>query len=92
VSGALPKLTISSARLEAQPGGAAASGTLANRSKVEQRALVVFAVVRSRGRVVGAGRAVLPQLAPGASARFQAFLIGGASGRLEVAAPPTTFG
>lgn len=89
--GALPKLTISGARLEAEPSGALATGTIANRSHVEQRALVVFAVVRRGRRVVAAGRAVLPQLAPGASTKFQAFLIGAGSGRLEVAAPPTTF-
>lgn len=91
-AGTTPKLTISGAKLESEPSGAVVTGTIANGSQVEQRALVVFAVVRRGGRVVAAGRAVLPQLAAGASTRFQAFLIGEGSGTLEVAAPPTTFG
>ncbi len=91
VTGAVPKLTISEARLESEPGGAVAKGTIANRSAIEQRALVVFAVVRRGARVIAAGRAVLPQLAAGASTEFQVFFIGeAAGGRLELAAPPTT--
>jgi hypothetical protein len=44
------------------------------------------------GRIVAAGRAVLPEVAAGASVPFQAFLVGAATGaRLEASAPPTTF-
>jgi hypothetical protein len=54
---------------------------------------VVFGVARHGDRVVAAGRAVLPQLAAGASARFEVFLVGDARGaRLHLSAPPTSFG
>ena len=44
-------------RLEQDPvSGVAAVGFAANRSKVEQRKLVIFAVARKGGRVVAAGR------------------------------------
>ncbi|HEX8713935.1 MAG TPA: hypothetical protein VF706_00070, partial [Solirubrobacteraceae bacterium] len=73
VSGAIPKLTISGARLAQEASGAVATGTIANHSAIEQRALVVFAVVRQGARVLAAGRAVLPQLAAGASTQFQVY-------------------
>jgi hypothetical protein len=93
VSGAIPKLAVTGAHLSQEPSGAVAAGTVTNRSAVEQRALVVFAVARRGTRVVAAGRALLPQLAAHASARFQVLFIGEASGaRLSVAAPPATFG
>jgi hypothetical protein len=90
---ASPRLTISGARLAQEPSGALATGTITNHSQIEQRALVVFATVRRGARVTAAGRALLPQLAANASARFQVYFIGEATGgQLALAAPPSTFG
>jgi hypothetical protein len=88
----LPKLALSGAKLESDPvSGVAAVGYVANRSKVEQRKLVIFAVARRGGRVVAAGRAQVPKLKVGKRAKFQAFFIGNPKGaRLEVSAPPST--
>jgi hypothetical protein len=90
--GPAPKLTIEGQRLTEEAGGALATGTVTNHSSIEQSKLVVFAVVRRGASVLAAGRAVLPQLAAKASMPFQAYLIGDATGgKLELAAPPTTF-
>jgi hypothetical protein len=87
----IPKIVLSSTRLENDPvSGVAAVGFAANRSKVEQRKLVVFVVARRGGRVVAAGRAQIPKLKPGKRAKFQAFFIGNPHGaRLEPSAPPS---
>jgi hypothetical protein len=72
--------------------GAGAAGTVRNRSNVTQRSLVVYGLAVRSGRIVAAGRAVLPEVAAGASVPFQAFLVGAPTGaRLEASAPPTTF-
>ena len=71
--------------------GAGAEGTVSNRSTVAQGELSVYALARRGGRVIAAGRAVLPSLAPGQSARFQAFLVGDPAGAaIQADAPPTT--
>jgi hypothetical protein len=91
-SGPEPRIEIEGPRLGETPGEA--SGTVHNRSQVAQRSLVVFAVARRGGKIVAAGRAVLPEVAAGASTPFQMFFIGGdpaASGtRIETSAPATT--
>jgi hypothetical protein len=93
ISAPTPALTISGARVEQEPSGALATGTIVNHSGVEQRALVVFAVLRRGTRDIAAGRAVLPQLPADASMPFQVYFIGETrGGRLLLAAPPTTFG
>ena len=64
-----------------------------NRSKVAQQKLVVYVTARRAGRIVAAGRAILPEVAAGASVPFQAFLVGSAAGtQLQASAPATTFG
>jgi hypothetical protein len=69
------------------------SGTLRNRSSITQQKLVVYVLARRGGRIVAAGRAVLPEAAPGVSVPFQAFLVGSATGaKLEASAPASTFG
>jgi hypothetical protein len=90
----LPALAVSGARLGEDPAsGWIAEGTVANRSKVTQSGLVLFALVRRSGRTVAAGRAIVPQLAPGAAAPFQASLVGDArGGNVRVFAPPASFG
>ncbi len=91
VSGPTPRVEVQS--LHPEEAGAGAAGTVRNRSQVAQHKLVVFAVARRAGRVVAAGRAVLPELAPGASAPFQVFFVGSAAGAsLQASAPATTLG
>ena len=54
----VPRITLTRPRLEQDPvSGVAAAGFAANRSQVEQRKLVVFAVARKGARVVAAGAA-----------------------------------
>jgi hypothetical protein len=82
-------LRVSSQTPVSEPGGGEAiAGKVTNRAGVEQQELVVFAVARRAGRVVGAGRAVLPTLSVGATSPFQIFVTGSARGaRIEVSAP-----
>jgi hypothetical protein len=89
-----PSLSVAGVRRFEEPSGGAgagAEGTVTNRSTVEQRELVVYAVARKGGQIVAAGRAIVPQLAAGASSRFQAYLVGSPAGAtLQASAPPTT--
>jgi len=74
-------------------GGEAIAGRVVNRTGTEQRELVVFALARRGGRIVGAGRAVLASLAAGASSPFQIFLTGTARGaQVELSAPASSAG
>ena len=90
---AVPSVRVSSLGLsEEGAGGSAVAGTVSNTSAIAQRKLVVFVTARRVGRVVAAGRAVVPELAGHGSAPFQAFLIGDARGaKLAASAPATTF-
>ncbi len=89
--GALPQLRVSGAhQIEDPTSGPGAEGQIVNRSSVAQRELVIYAVTRHGGTITAAGRAVVPEAAPGASTRFQLFFIGNpAGGKLEVDAPPS---
>ena len=92
---ALPQIEVLGvhASEESATGGAGMAGTVRNRSNVTQQNLVVYGLARHGGRIVAAGRAVLPEVAAGASVPFQAFLVGAPQGaKLEASAPPTTFG
>jgi hypothetical protein len=88
-----PQIVAAAPKLEDDPtSGLAAVGRVVNRSKVDQRDLVVNVVARKGRRIVAAGRAVVRRLKAGAGTRYQAFLIGKAKGaQLEASAPPTTF-
>ena len=92
VAGKPPAIAITSQRLEKEPGGGTlVVGKLANRSSVEQRELVVFAVARHAGKIVAAGRAVLESVPAGSTSSFQIFLIGKAGGAsVEVTAPASS--
>lgn len=94
VSGEPPNLTVEGAHSFEDPSsGIGEEGTVVNRSRVSQQQLVVYAVARRAGRVVAAGRAVLPEAKAGARTNFQVFFIGSPQGaKLEVSAPPTTLG
>jgi len=86
---AIPEIVVSGAHLT--EGGA--EGTVTNRSAVAQRELVINAIARRAGRVLAAGRAVLPSLPGAGSLHFQVFLIGSLTGaQLQVSAPATTPG
>jgi hypothetical protein len=94
VNGALPQLALQETHLSEDPsGGSDAEGTVANRSRIEQPELVIYAVARRAGRIVAAGRAVLASLPAGSSAPFQIFFIGDPKGaQLQLSAPPTRSG
>jgi hypothetical protein len=93
VSGTLPRIEARSVHASEEGGTEGAAGTVHNGSSVTQQNLVVYVLARRAGRVVAAGRAVLPEVGAGASLPFQAFLQGDPSGaRLEASAPATTFG
>jgi hypothetical protein len=75
-----------------QAGVATITATLVNRSAKALSKVAVFAVGLRRGRVVAAGRAVIPALGGrvGASTPFQIVLVGDATGaRIELTAVPS---
>jgi hypothetical protein len=87
----LPKLDVAAPKLTQDPvSGTEASGAVTNRSKVEQRALIVYCVARRGAEVVAAGRSAIQRLKPGQKLFYHVYFIGDPSGaRLSVAAPPT---
>ena len=89
---ALPKMEVTGLETAPDPGGGGLTvvGSVANRSGVAQKRLVVFVVGRKGGKVVSAGRAIVEELAPGKSVHFSAFPIGDPTGaELSASAPPT---
>jgi hypothetical protein len=89
-TGEIPGISIQGTHLGEAEG---AEGTVVNHSPVTQTELVVYALARRAGRIVAAGRAVLPQLAPDTPTRFQVFFIGSPAGaQLTFGAPPSTLG
>jgi hypothetical protein len=92
LAGGLPHLTVQDVRLsEESASGASAEGTVVNHSAVAQQELVVYAVGRRNGKIVAAGRAVLPNVPANSSTPFQVFFIGSPKGAaLQLSAPPTT--
>ena len=93
-AGKLPQLSVQGMHLaEESASGESAEGTVVNRSAVAQQELVVFAVGRRSGRIVAAGRAVLPNVPSHSSTPFQVFFIGNPKGAtLQVSAPPPRWG
>jgi len=87
----LPEVTLSSARLASDPvNGSEATGKATLRSGPTQRNLVVYCVARRAGRIVAAGRGVLPVLTSKRPAPYHVFFIGDPRGsRLSLSAPPT---
>jgi hypothetical protein len=94
-SGPEPRIEVQGLHL-AEAATGEASGTVRNRSIVAQQHLVVYVVARRGGTIVAAGRAVLAEVAAGASGAsvpFQVFLVGTPAGaRLEASAPASTPG
>jgi hypothetical protein len=91
LQGGAPAVTVSRPQLEQDPvSGVAAVGLAANRSGIEQRKLVIFAVARKGRRVVAAGRAQIARIKPHARVRYTIFFIGNPRGaRISLAAPPS---
>ncbi len=86
--GPIPQIEVSGAHIvEEGASERGAHGTIVNRSHVDQRELVVYAVARRSGRIVAAGRAVVPDVPAGASAPFQLFFIGDRRARSCPSAP-----
>jgi hypothetical protein len=91
-AGAIPRLTVEGAHLsEVTAGGGAVEGSVVNHSPLAQREVLVDALARRGGKILAAGRAVLPQVAgAGAATHFQLYLIGDPRGaRLVLSASPT---
>jgi hypothetical protein len=90
----VPRIAVGRPSLSEDPvSGIAARGFVTNRSRVEQRKLVVSAVAQRGRKVVAAGRAQIKRLQPDKRARYTIFFIGNPRGaKLEVAAPPTQLG
>jgi hypothetical protein len=94
VAGSLPRIAVQGVhQIEDPSNGLGAAGTVLNGSRIAQRSLVVFVTATRAGRIVAGARAVLPDVAAGASMPFQVFFVGDPSGaRLQASAPPTTLG
>jgi hypothetical protein len=88
----LPQISPEGAHLFEDPAnGVGAEGTLVNHSSTAQQELVVFVIGTRAGRIVAAGRAVLPSVPAGASTPYRVFFVGSPRGaQLKVSAPPTT--
>jgi len=89
--GRAPQIVVHRGEVSQEAGGTEIKGTAQNGSATAQKELIVYAVSVRGGRIVAAGRAVLAELAAGASAPFSILLIGEAPGGagLSLSAPPT---
>jgi hypothetical protein len=87
-------IDVQDARLEGDPAsGVTAVARAVNRSDVDQSNLVIAAVARRGGRLVAAGRAIVPQLRANGRERFQVFFVGDPRGaQLSFDAQPSTLG
>lgn len=87
-------IEVQDARLEGDPAsGVTAVARAVNRSDVDQHDLVIAAVARRGGKLVAAGRAIVPQLRANGHERFQVFFIGDPRGaELSFDAQPSTLG
>jgi hypothetical protein len=92
-SASIPQLRVGGIHtIEDPASGPGAAGTVTNRSAVTQDNLVLYALARRDGRIVAAGRAVLPEVPAHGSSPFEVFFVGDAKGaQLQVSAPPSTF-
>lgn len=90
----VPELEVSEPKLELDPtSGKFISGTVTNRSSVEQVDLLLSAVALKGNKIVAAGRGLIPKLkADGKPEPYRIYFIGDPTGaNIEVFAPPTTF-
>jgi hypothetical protein len=92
--GTLPRIVVGAVTRGHDEDGFFAKGTVANRSPVPQKRLVITCVARDGARVIAAGRAVVEKLDPAAALKkpvvFTVFFIGDPKrATLACAAPPT---
>lgn len=89
--GQLPKIEVGAAKVGSDVSGANATGSITNKSQIDQKRLVVFGVARQGGKIVAAGRAIVKSLKSGAKPfQFNIFFIGNPKGaRVTATAPPT---
>jgi hypothetical protein len=92
-SGGISQLSVMGTHLSAEAGAEATlSGSVANRSRVTQQNLVVYAVSQRGSKIVAAGRAVLPEVSAGANVPFQIYFVGDPRGaQVQTSAPATSF-
>jgi hypothetical protein len=90
-SGPLPELDVSPPRTGNDFSGAKVSGTVTDRSKLDQSHLILFAVARQGGRIVAAGRGQIKALKIDAKpAPYVIYFIGNPAGAdVSIQAPPT---
>lgn len=87
-------IAVEDARLEGDPAsGVTAVANVVNRSDVVQTNLVIATVARQGGKLVAAGRAIVPVLRANGHERFQVFFVGDPRGaQLSFDAQPSTLG
>lgn len=89
----VPRIELSGVRFDEDNSGTYAAGTVVNRSKIEQKRLVITCVARRGGKIVAAGRAIIDRVPPGVQKkpiRWRVYFIGNPKGaKLELSAPPT---
>jgi hypothetical protein len=90
-SGPLPVLDVSPPKAGHDFSGPKVSGTVTDRSKLDQSHLILFAVARQGGRIVAAGRGQIKALKVAAKpAPYVIYFIGNPVGAdVEIQAPPT---
>jgi hypothetical protein len=92
--GAVPRLSVAGTHVVEDPtNGPTAEGTVINASGVSQQELIVYAIATRAGKIVAAGRAIVPEAPAHSSTRFQLFFIGDPRGAtVAFSAPATTLG
>lgn len=89
----LPEIQVSPPTLNEDPvSGIEVTGNVVNKSDVEQTNLTLYAIARKGGKIVAAGRGVIPKLKnDGTPASYHIFFIGNPTGAdISVIAPPVT--
>ena len=87
----LPEIEVGPAHVENNPSGVLARGKVTNKSQIDQLKLVLYAVARSGGKVVAAGRGQFKNLKAGGNpGDYNIFFIGDPRGaEVTVTAPPS---
>lgn len=89
-----PEVEVSEPKLEVDPtSGIFVTGTAVNKSAIDQEEMLLYAVAVDRGRVVAAGRGLIPRLrADSKKVTYNIFFIGDPRGaKIDVFATPDTF-
>lgn len=92
--GSVPEIEVSKPEIDVDPtSGVNVTGTVVNKSSIEQVDLLLYAVATKGSKVVAAGRGLIPKLkTDGKGEAYNIFFIGDPKGaKIEVFATPTTF-